>query len=911
MAETEDFAAWVGRQMKRSSTEWDWAATALGEPNGWPSTLRVAARLILSSRFPMFIAWGPELSFLYNEAYTQFLGAKHPAAFGMPFESVWSEIWPDIVPLVQRALAGEASYLEDLPLVILRDGRQEQTWFTFSYSPIYDDQGEIAGMYCAVTETSSRVRVERRQAFQLRVAQALHQLTQPDEVMATASRLLGEHFGVGRVGYGEIDRSGKTVTVHADWTDGAMSSLAGESRQLDSFGPGIIRELTEGKTLRLDDMALDLRSSAYATAYASIGVASMLAVPLREGPRLTAILYLHEPRVRQWTDEEITLAEDVAQRTWEAVKRARAEEALRDETRILELLEQTGRIVASTLDMQTLLQSITDTATQLSGAQFGSFFYNNTNEQGDVFTLYTLSGAPREAFDRFGHPRATPLFGPTFNGEPPIRSDDVTKDPRYGRWGPSHGMPPNHLPVRSYLAVPVVSRTGRAIGGLFFGHSATGIFTERTERIVVGVAAQAAVAIDNALLYEDAQKAAEEREQLLNRERSARSEAERLSRMKDEFLAMLAHELRNPLAPISNAAELLSMLYPGEPRVSQSSAVIRRQVAHLTRLVDDLLDVSRVTRNLVTLDRKTIDFRSVISEAIGQVRPLLEKRRHHLALEMPDQAVHVPGDETRLVQTIANLLNNAAKFTPEGGRIDLTLRTTQDALRLHVKDNGAGISPELLPAVFELFTQGTRTLERSQGGLGLGLALVKKLVELHGGRVSAYSSGPGQGSEFIVELPLESSNEAKPDGRSGPAIPPPTGQAHRAGLYIAVVDDNPDSADTLATLLRAQGHEVAVHYSPHDALRAAATRAPQAYLLDIGLPDIDGYELARRLRALPQAAQSRLIAITGYGQLQDRERSAAAGFSTHLVKPVDIAALSSALGDVASSSARLPFRGGR
>jgi signal transduction histidine kinase len=240
------------------------------------------------------------------------------------------------------------------------------------------------------------------------------------------------------------------------------------------------------------------------------------------------------------------------------------------------------------------------------------------------------------------------------------------------------------------MAIPVVSRSGQAIGGLFSGHKAVGVFNERSERILVAVAAQAAVAIDNARLYEDAQKAAEERQKLFNRERAARAEAERLNQMKDEFLAMLAHELRNPLAPISSAAELLNLAYADEPRVRQSSGVISRQAKHMKRLVDDLLDVSRVIRGLVTLDKKIIDFRQIVSGALDQARTLVEEKQHRLNTSLPHDAVWVCGDETRLVQTVANIVNNAVKYTPDGGCIELSLEARSEQLRLGVRDNGPG-----------------------------------------------------------------------------------------------------------------------------------------------------------------------------------------------------------------------------
>ncbi|MDQ9172199.1 ATP-binding protein [Oxalobacteraceae bacterium R-40] len=839
---------------------------------------------------------------------------------GYTAEELGSTVLHDLVPrhypdgrpylmaecLTERALPENFAVCAHEDLFFRKDGTAFPVMC--SASPIFRDGRRVATVI-EIRDITERKRIDeelrrttKRQAFQLQLAECLRELSNPEEITEAASRLLGLYLNVGRVGYAETDLAGKRVSVHRDWTSSAMSSLAGEARPLDRCGLAIINELQNGTTVRLDDIVEDERSAPDRDGYACIGVRSMIAVPLIEEHRLTAILYLHESAPRAWMEEEVRLAEDAARWTWEAVKHARAEQTLREETRMLELLNQTGQIVSSTLDMQTLLQSITDTATQLSGAQFGAFFYTAKNEQGDAFTLYTLSGAPREAFDQFGHPRATPLFAPTFKGAPAIRSDDVTKDARYGKCGPHHGMPPKHLPVRSYLAVPVTARSGEVLGALLFGHPDVGVFTERTERIIAGVASQAAVAIDNARLYEQAQKAAQEREDLLTRERAAREEAERLSRMKDEFLAMLAHELRNPLAPISAAADLLNIMYANDPHVQQTSEIISRQVTHMTRLVDDLLDVSRVTRGFVTLNKAIIDFRHVVAGALDQVRPLIEQKRHQVATRLPSEPVYVHGDETRLVQTVSNILNNAAKYTPEDGNIDIKLNIADELLQLHIKDNGSGIAPELLPDVFGLFTQGARTLARSQGGLGLGLALAKKLVELHGGQVSAYSAGLGKGSEFIVSLPLASSVPQAPD-QVHPALKldaSKSGTLHPQALRLTIVDDNIDAADMLASLLRAQGHTVSVYYRAQDALNSATRDVPHAFLLDIGLPDMDGYELARRLRAQPETAGSTLVAVTGYGQAQDREQSRAAGFSFHLVKPVDVHALTTLLKDIAA-----------
>jgi CheY-like chemotaxis protein/two-component sensor histidine kinase len=307
--------------------------------------------------------------------------------------------------------------------------------------------------------------------------------------------------------------------------------------------------------------------------------------------------------------------------------------------------------------------------------------------------------------------------------------------------------------------------------------------------------------------------------------------------------------------------------------------------------VDDLLDVSRVTRGLVELEKRPVDIRSVVSGAVEQVRPLIDARAHALQVHAGDTLARVCGDQTRLVQVLVNLLGNAAKYTPHGGSIDVRVHVEQDTVRIAVADNGSGIDASLLPHVFDIFTQGVRTPDRSQGGLGIGLALVKSLVALHGGEVSARSEGPGKGSVFEVALPrlIEAGPGA---GDSGLEQARP---GRGTGRRILVVDDNADAATSLGELLEALGHEVSVRFDGKSALASVAAFAPEVLVLDIGLPDMDGYELARRLRAEPATGQARYLALTGYGQAHDRTLARVAGFDHHFVKPVDIAALQAVL----------------
>ena len=361
---------------------------------------------------------------------------------------------------------------------------------------------------------------------------------------------------------------------------------------------------------------------------------------------------------------------------------------------------------------------------------------------------------------------------------------------------------------------------------------------------------------------------------------------------KDEFLAMLAHELRNPLAPIATGSALLARA-PDDPQaVRRTSELIERQVRHMSELLDDLLDVSRVTRGLIQIERSLVDLQGVVQHALEQARPLLDARRHAVDVQTPAGAVLVLGDRTRLVQVLVNLLTNAAKYTPPQGTVRVRLARTDTHATLAVEDNGAGIEPGLLPHVFDLFTQGERTPDRSQGGLGIGLALVNAIVGLHEGRAWAESEGKGRGSRFSIELPLAA---GQPE-----AAPEPTDAATPStGLRILVTDDNTDAADSLGLLLQFEGHDVRVCYSGTQALAAAEAFAPQVCILDVGLPDMTGLELARRLHERAASRAALFIALTGYGQPHDRAASKAAGFDQHLVKPVEPAALNALLAEYA------------
>jgi PAS domain S-box-containing protein len=977
----------------------------------------------------------------------------------------------------------------------------------------------------------------------------------------------------------------------------------------------------------------------------------------------------------------------------DVTEQRRAEASLREQTTTAETLLRIGGLLAQELDQHRLVQVVTDEATRLCGAQFGAFFYNVVGDRGEAYTLYTLSGVPREAFDRFPMPRNTALFGPTFQGEGVVRLDDVTQDPRYGKSGPHYGMPEGHPPVRSYLALPVISRTGEVLGGLFFGHAEAGVFTARHERLLVGITGQAAVAIDNARLYQRTQASAErlnlalsaadlgdwswdaasdvvtfseraaevfgippgphmtwtalqdllhpddrdrarhevervvaERVQYdieyrVNRregsqvwvgvlgraiydsadrvvgmygvvqdvterkrlEESLRSSEERLrlalnagrmgvwdwnirtgdikwsdsleplhglapgtfggtfedfqklvhpddremvnrairraaedangydiefrnvwpngsvhwiagkgkvfpgedgqpgrmvgigmditqrkraeqtarfladasaalavlvdfdstlqkvaslavphfadwatvdlvenggtlrrvavahvdpakvelahqlhhrfppdpaapqgvwnilrtgqseiipeitdellvqsireeerlrivrelglksyigvplkvrgkalgvltfiaaesghhydeadlataqdladraaiaienaqlyrelreaDRRKDEFLATLAHELRNPLAPIRNGLQVLRLAGGGGEMVAEARSMMERQLGQMVRLVDDLLDVSRITRNKLELRTERVTLAAVVHSAVETSRPLMEQAGHTFSLTLPPTPVYIDADLTRLAQVFSNLLNNSAKYTEPGGRISLTGEMLKGEVVVRVRDNGLGIPAEAMPRLFQMFSQVDRNMERAQGGLGIGLTLVRRLTEMHGGTVQAHSEGPGKGSEFIVRLPVLKANPqtATVQGDGGVAA--------TAKRRILVVDDNQDSAISLGMMLRLMGNEIQTAHDGLAAVEAAREFRPDMILLDIGLPKINGYDACRRIREQPWSRGMVIVALTGWGQEEDRRRSREAGFDHHLVKPVEIDAL--------------------
>jgi len=417
----------------------------------------------------------------------------------------------------------------------------------------------------------------------------------------------------------------------------------------------------------------------------------------------------------------------------------RTKQLLREQADALQIINDFGRLLSAELDLKKLVQALVDAATDLVGAQFGAFFYNVLDEGGGTYMLYALSGVDRRHFERFPLPRATALFGPTLRGEGIIRLADVTQDPRYGQNDPHRGIPRGHLAVRSYLAIPVIGRSGEKLGGLFFGHAEPDVFKESHERIVAGLAAQGAIAIENARLFDDVRK--------------AREAAEIANRLKDEFLATVSHELRTPLNAVLGWTSLLRGTQMDEPRRAKALETIERNARLQQKIVEDILDVSRIIAGQLPLDRDPMPFRPIVETAVESIRPAAAAKALRLTVELGDDPAILIGDRARLQQVVWNLLSNAVTFTPEGGSVRVSLDVTESRVELVVSDTGVGIAPAFLPHVFERFRQGDARVTRAHGGLGLGLAIVRHLTEMHGGSVAAVSAGEGKGATLIVRLP--------------------------------------------------------------------------------------------------------------------------------------------------------------
>lgn len=814
-----------------------------GPPEQWPAALRGLVGTLLGSRHPMFLWWGPDLVQFYNDAYIPSVGAhRHPTAMGQRGRDCWPEIWPVIGPQIEAVMQrGESTWHEDQLVPIMRHGRMQDVYWTYSYSPARLEDGAIGGVLVVCSETTGRMVAARQQAALAQVVAALARLPQRtadpfDDAMTVLHRVAQDAPGAALLRWTDDAAQPPEVLACIVGNDhaGAHGGSAAAALAASLGGQhGPFETLHRGELVHL----------AGVTALSAPGhaepITDVMLLPLRPiGPQPAGLTFLAvglNPR----------LPVDAAYRSF---------------------LQQLADALSASID-----RNASAIEHDLANAE-----YENLIRQAPVgiaklmgpahtYTaanpLYCqLVGRSEEALVGKDYTVAFPeLIGTALPG---ILDRVYQTGERY---------------VSAEMLIPL--NLGRGVlEDEYYEFNLEPMFDLQGK--VIGLMAAAMNVTARVQARAGTERAHAERQQLLER-------AQEAGRAKDEFLALLGHELRNPLAPIVNALHVMERTGVGAAR---ERAVIERQVQHLTRLVDDLLDVSRIARGRIRLEPTLTRAAVLLIRAVEMTQPLMDQRGHRLELSLPPQPVLWWGDAERMIQVIANLLTNAARYTPPGGQVRLSGRREGEELVIEVQDNGSGIAPEALPRIFDVFSQGhPQGADRSAGGLGLGLALVKNLVALHDKRVDAHSAGRGQGSRFVVRLPLREQPVPTPDST-------PSGeQAVLQSRRVLLVDDNRDAVDLLAEALALQGHELRLAYTPGHALTVVEQFHPQVAVLDIGLPDMDGHELARRLRArLGESCV--LVALSGYGQDSDRERAQVSGFTHYLVKPVDPVQLQELIG---------------
>ena len=758
--------------MQRLVESFDWPATPLGAMRNWPRNLKAVVSLMLDSPEAMVVWWGDDMRQIYNDAYAPRVEKEgHAAPLGQAAANHWKEGWAAVQPQVERVLAGQpARRYEDCLINVDRHGRVEDTYWTYSFTPVRDDAGAIRGVLVISTETTEQVLGARRQNtldwLRQRIANA-DTSEALEEAVASAARF-------------NPDDLCDVATTSAATNAGFAGAATGTRLRITSRDVGIDADL-------------------------ALLFALSPTLPLDAAFRLFL--------------DQFTLLVATARHRIDTDMRRRRMEAERD---------------------RLLLDAPVGAAVMVGDA----LVYHLVNP---IYAM--VSGRPAE----------------TMVGKPFVEVyPELDGSPVHEKFKQVYQAGEPYVSAQPTLVQ--IHRNGGALDDRYFTYNLSPLRT--LDGQVYGLMV---IAVDVTTQVE------------------ARAEVEGLNvelqaaaRAKDEFLALLGHELRNPLAPIVTALELMRMR---DRSTDREQVIIRRQVSHLTRLVDDLLDVSRITRGKVELRKEECDARDVLLQAVEMVSPMMEQRRQHLHVDIAP--LHWHGDPARLAQIASNLLTNASRYSPPGAAVRIVAGAIDGQLQIEVSDNGIGIPEELLSRIFEPFVQGERKLHSAIGGLGIGLALVKNLSEMHGGSASARSPGSGRGSTFTVRLPFAAAPATTGTRQDAPRTAP----ADRGSRSMLVVDDNIDAADTLAEMLRSCRHRVTVAYTPETALQAFVASDIDIAILDIGLPGITGYELADIMRASGRNGAALYLALTGFGQQFDKERSAAAGFAAHLVKPVDVQAI--------------------
>jgi len=897
----------------------------------------------------MCIFWGPEHRGFYNDACARSLVPDQNAApLGAKGVEQWGERWDIIGPQIDQVMAGAAAtWHENQMLEMFRGSRCEASYWTYGYSPVPDSHAPsgIGGVLVIFTETTQQVLTELRQKFLVELGDALRQHKDPRRIIATATDAIGRYLGASRVGYGQVCADDIHIELQTNYTDG-VAPLIG-TFPLAEFGMDNIGRHRRGETVVHEDLTLDPMNDA--AKWAAIDTRAFVSVPLIREGRFCASLFVNDRRPRTWSKADLAVIERVATRIWEAVQRAQAEAQLLLTTQRFELALQGAFVTLAYQDRELRYTWLYDRALPTSVSDAIGKTDAELFAPEDAAVLVEIKRAVMQSGE--GHRQTVSVRVQGIQ-----RHFDLLVEPSLGPDGTVDGVRCASVDIteRKAAELAVIDREERlatladAMPQLVWIGRSDGELDYVNQRVceyigVFGPAARSHEAWTQVIHPEDKESSmavwaqaisrgeAYTLEQRLRRhdgvyhwflvraqpERDAMGrvvrwygtstdidDAKRLERhlldqetalremdtRKDQFLATLSHELRNPLAPIRNAAQILGSSAVPPQRLRWAQAVIQRQVKHMSWLLDDLLDVARITQGKLELRKSLVSLTSIVDAAVEAARPLLDEKQHHLIVDLPPEVPTLEADPLRLAQVVSNLLNNAAKYTDPGGRIELSARVAMDTVRIKVKDNGIGIPATSLGHIFDMFAQVDSHSSRAEGGLGIGLALVKGLVELHGGATEVTSAGAGRGTEFIVSLQLP---------RVGADVVRPAVVAAEpnsaAGRRVLIADDNKDAADSLGILLEIDGHEVRVAHGGRAALALAQAFRPEVVLLDIGMPELSGYEVAEALRREPWGKAIQLIALTGWGQESDRRASKAAGFDRHLTKPIDMEVLSAVL----------------
>ena len=819
-----------GSKMAELIRKQNWSATPLGNVHTWTPALKIAVGRVLDAHTASIVLWGKELTQIYNDAYALVLGLRHPTALG---RNGWSRcagipIWFFNAPVYNRVMnTGKAVYLVDQEFKIELSGVMESHYFTLTYSPVRDETGMLCGVIVDLVETTADVKLARENL-------ALEKASDAGKRRQAFRLALSDALRPCTTPDAIIAQASKLLGLELGVARVMYCEIEDTGTKFnvrhDWAHDGIAS--ISGEIRSLSEFGAEVIEVMHA---GRVLVISDIASDYKQAkvpPGYASV------GVRAFI--AIPLLQDGKLSVVLSVQRTEPYDWQPDELDLCQAVVESTWAAAENAKAQATLVAERD--------QSNAVFESMAEGFGLVDRNWTVLRMNKEGFG---------LVNRT--------ADEVIGKNHWKIWPELIGTPVAKL-------YEEVKATGKP-GSFEYLH-------EFFNGMKTWVEVRAYLTPDDGLAF-------------FFRDVGARKFAEEklkdADRRKDEFLAMLAHELRNPLAPISAAASLLMMGRHDEQRVKRASEIISRQVRHMSSLIDDLLDVSRVTRGQIELDKVAIDAKRIIADALEQIRPLIEAKHHQLTLAMSSESTFVLGDHKRLVQVVANLINNAAKYTANGGNITITTAISGGDVIISFVDDGIGMSKDLLDRAFDLFTQESRSSDRAQGGLGIGLALVKSLAELHGGSVSGESDGLGTGCRFVVRLPRISATEKVI--KDVEAAPTATDRA----LRILVVDDNVDAGNMLAMVLTEFGHTVSTATDGKEALIQAANHSFDACLLDIGLPDMTGNQLAAQLRLQDRLKTAMLIAVTGYGQEQDELDSTAVGFDYHLVKPVDVERLANIL----------------